>query len=234
MRTLPPSGPLQNGTNDIVQALGRSISGDRVLCIGFSESEVEEYVAPHRPASITCLTNWADHRDAKVAKYPLVVGDLCARTSFTDAAFDAVLMLSVVEHLHDPAAAFAETARLLVPRGKLLMNFGPVWSSAVGHHTYTESTNFLDGTIPTHVHLLEPREAMPNDVAHYTFDTDLLNRVMYEDVLRMMRRDFLLVRFEAFWHDVPRRVLDELRAKFPGYEDFSTYGGLYFLTKLPD
>jgi SAM-dependent methyltransferase len=47
-----------------------------------------------------------------------------------DAGFDVVLLISVLEHLADPAAALARTRRLLRPGGVLLINV-PTWRGKI-------------------------------------------------------------------------------------------------------
>jgi SAM-dependent methyltransferase len=52
--------------------------------------------------------------------------DLCALT-FGDAAFDLVTSSHVLEHVSDPAAAFAELARVLRPGGRLIFSIPIAW-----------------------------------------------------------------------------------------------------------
>ena len=51
---------------------------------------------------------------------PDVFGD-ASRLPFADASLDTVLLLDVMEHLQEPAAALAEAARVLKPAGRLLI-----------------------------------------------------------------------------------------------------------------
>lgn len=72
---LPLLGPVSNADKDF---FGRftSLEGKKVLCIGFSRSEIDELVANYGPAAIVSLTNSTGHRDAAVRKHPLVIGDI--------------------------------------------------------------------------------------------------------------------------------------------------------------
>jgi SAM-dependent methyltransferase len=75
-----------------------------------------------------------------------VQGDALSPLPFTDAAFDAVLMIDVLEHLADPAALAEEAARVLshggtvvvmVPAGPGLWSY---WDEMHGHHRrYTKT-----------------------------------------------------------------------------------------------
>src|SRR5438128_7619316 len=105
-RLLPRAGTLLNGRKDFLSSNVHlaSISGKEVLCIGYSEAEIDEYILPQNPNAITALTLWQDHQDARVTKYPLVIGDITQRTKFQGKSFDAVLTLSVLEHMTPLAA----------------------------------------------------------------------------------------------------------------------------------
>lgn len=59
-----------------------------------------------------------------------VVGDL-ATLPFAGASFDAILCYNVIEHLADPAAAFAEFSRLLRPGGALIFKTPALWSPVI-------------------------------------------------------------------------------------------------------
>ena len=50
-----------------------------------------------------------------------VVADLCRRLPFDDATFDLVYANFVLEHIADPAAAFAEWHRVLRPGGEVVL-----------------------------------------------------------------------------------------------------------------
>src|SRR5207249_11402979 len=143
------------------------LSGKRLLCIGFSEDEVQQYVARYGPARITMLTNWVDHADARITSFPLVIGDITRKTEFTDNSFDAILTLSVLEHLGDLRTAFKEMVRLVKRGGEMLHMFGPAWSCAYGHHIYADPAdpllNFSLWDMPAHMHLLCSRD----EITHF-------------------------------------------------------------------
>jgi SAM-dependent methyltransferase len=245
---LPRLGVISNTSQDVLGRFAEwlSVKDRRVLCVGYAEHELERLVEPYRPAEIVCLTNWADHRDAQIARHRVVIGDLCGRTKLQDASFDAVLLFSVLEHLHDVDAALVELQRLLTPRGHVALLFGPAWSCAYGHHLYADpddpNLNFVRWTLPAHMHLLCERDeirawyrrqgyadAVVESVLHWFYETPIINRLFYEDHVAALGRHFQIVASEIMYNDLPRAHLAALRARYPGYTDFSSYGGKFLL-----
>jgi SAM-dependent methyltransferase len=245
---LPRVGVISNTSIDLLRLFSpySSIAEQSVLCVGYTEPELMELVEPYRPSAIVCLTNWLDHPDAQVSRHRLVVGDLCQRTAFPDGEFDTVLLFSVLEHLHDVDGAFLELRRILKPRGYVALIFGPAWSCAYGHHLFADpndgNLNFARWELPAHMHLLcDPEEirewyrqrnyeaAVGDSVLHWFYETPIINRVFYEDYLRLMARYFQIVACETMYNDLPGAHRALLRDRFPGYLDFSSYGGKFLL-----
>jgi len=243
---LPRVGPISNPIHDFYNEYS-NLAGKRLLCIGFSEDEIGSYVARYAPKSITTLTKWVDHGDASIKKYPLVVGDITTRTRFADDSFDAVLTLSVLEHLSDVRAAFKEMTRLVRRGGEMLHMFGPAWSCAYGHHIYADPAdpllNFSLWQMPAHMHLLCSRDeirrfyrergypdGVGDTVLHWFYDAPIINRDFYEEYVRVMSDDcFQIDKVHLMYNDLPREHLDRLSEVHPNHSDFSTYGGRYRL-----
>jgi SAM-dependent methyltransferase len=241
---LPTVGRISNAQHDFYHRFS-DLSGKRILCIGFSEVEAVEHVARHGPASITLLTNWVDHGDAKVSRFPLIIGDITRRTELDESSFDAILTLSVLEHLNPLHQAFDEMIRLVRPGGEMLHMFGPAWSCAYGHHLYANPgdplLNFSLWEMPAHMHLLCSHEEItryyrehgyPEDVCktvlHWFYKTPLINREFYEEYSRIMSTGVLQMdRMELMYNELPKDHLSRLRQLYPGRHDFSTYGGKY-------
>jgi SAM-dependent methyltransferase len=243
---LPRLGIISNPVDGHAFARLTPLAGKDILCLGFSEAQIDEFIAPHGPNSVQTLTLWADHIDAQSNKYPTVIGDITKRTDFADDALDMVITLSVLEHVSSVGDAFDEMARVTRNGGDNLHIFGPAWSCAYGHHLYASETdpnlNFVRWTLPAHMHLLCDRDelrdfyeelGMARDVGDFVWDqfhsTDLINRVFYDDYAELMFDRFQVVHAEMMGNQLPREHLARLRDKFPGRRDFSTYGGLYRL-----
>ncbi len=62
-----------------------------------------------------------------------VVGDKTKTTSFEDNSLDIVYSTSVLEHIQDLPAAFAEMYRIVKPGGAIIHNYSPYFSHDGGH-----------------------------------------------------------------------------------------------------
>jgi SAM-dependent methyltransferase len=150
------------------------------------------------------------HPDAAVKRFPLVIGDITKRTQFKDGAFDAILTLSVLEHLSELHGAFDEMSRVLRNGGEMLHMFGPAWSCAYGHHIYADPSdallNFSLRQMPAHIHLLCSRQEIVDyypdagypDKAwqaalHWFFEAPYINRVFYDDYMAIFEEDRLQI-----------------------------------------
>ena len=76
------------------------------------------------------------------------VGDLMDQ-AFPAAAFDAIVLNNVIEHVPDPVATFAECARLLRPGGRLVMITPNL--DALGHRAFGPDWRGLEP--PRHLHV---------------------------------------------------------------------------------
>jgi SAM-dependent methyltransferase len=245
-RDLPMVGPVSNGDKDFFGVF-TSLAQKTLLCIGFTPSEIDRLVAKYEPAAIVALTKWTHHEDATVRAYPLVIADIAKGTPFADGAFDAVLTLSVLEHLHDLDAAFDEMARIVRNGGEMIHMFGPAWSSAYGHHIYEnagdELLNFALWKMPAHIHLLCSREEIvdyyvemgytvhaAHGAAWWFHEAAHINRVFYDDYMAIFEQDrFQLDRMEIMYNALPREHIERLRNAHPGRRNFAAYGGKYRL-----
>jgi SAM-dependent methyltransferase len=239
---LPRPGIILNHDKDYLRTIPRmSFKGLKVLCIGYSEAEIDCYVAPLGPSCIQALTLWDGHQDSRVTKYPLVIGDITQRTEFSAESFDAVLTLSLIEHLTPLSGAVDEIWRLLRPTGYFCATWGPAWSSPYGHHVYAKPgdplLDFTSWQMPAHVHLLcSPREIAQlyseagysdEDVRiawHWFFEAPHINRLCYEDCMQIVSERFQLAFEHRMYNPLPPEHLQTLRRRFPRYHDFSTYG----------
>ncbi len=240
-KSLPILGPISNGDKSF---FGRAaeLNNKNLLLIGFSEFEADEYVSQYNPKHITMLTKWEGHIDSAVEKYQLSIGDICKRTKFKEDEFDAILTLSVLEHLDDLGGAVKEMIRITRKGGDMLHLFGPVWSCAYGHHIYEKADdhllNFSLWAMPAHMHLLCSRDEIVNfyiekgytnesahSVLHWFYETSIINRLFYDDYLKVFSDAKLqLDSMELMYNILPLSHLHALESAYPGKSNFGTYG----------
>lgn len=243
---LPYLGVIENPLDADKFGQWSALAGMNLLCLGMSEAQVNKFIAPHAPNSITLFTNWADHVDSQSASYPLVVGDITERTKFDNGQFDAVLTMSVLEHLSDLDAALNEMARVVRSGGEMTHLFGPAWSCAYGHHLCgagDEDPNlaFFHWQLPAHMHLLWKEVDVCDHYERLGYSKELgqsiynefhvhdhINRIFYDDYVEVLNH-FQMVRSETMYNVLPADHLRALRQILPGRRDFSTYGGCYKL-----
>ncbi|GJE55565.1 hypothetical protein EKPJFOCH_2059 [Methylobacterium thuringiense] len=242
---LPCLGVISNWDGHYLRRYA-NLEGKKVLCLGYSEGQIDEFVAPLKPSEIHILTLWEDHIDAHAGKYPVTIGDITKRTNFADESFDAVVSLSLLEHVAPLEDAFLEMKRVTRSGGENFHMFGPAWSCAYGSHLFTNSDDpmlaFSHWQMPAFMHLLcsqrEIRDfyndrgyhpAVGNDVVEEVFFKKHINRVFYDHYIRLMSTHFRIENSELMTVDVPSDLLQTLRKRYPGAVDFSTYGGKYHL-----
>jgi SAM-dependent methyltransferase len=243
-RDLPTVGVITNSAHDVGAVANRylPLQGAKVLCVGLSELEITQQIEIHKPKSISSLTLWPDHIDAYTKRYELVVGDITKRTPFEDDSFDAIVTLSLLEHINPLESGLAEMRRITRPRGIIASMFGPVWSSAYGHHLYAIDPtdpllNFSLWDMPAYMHLLwdkseirsfyEEKGYSKGDidiVIEFIFDWDGINRNIYMDYIDNFFRMFQVEFLEAMYNFIDEPTLRRLHSRFPETRDFTTYG----------
>lgn len=143
---------------------------EAVRCVGLEGRHVLEVggAVPHELARASGAASWTacDPSISEAVRAPgYVVTPSDARAlPFSDAHFDLVFSSCAFEHIHDLPRALSEIARVLRAGGHLFAQFAPIWSCAIGHHLFLESTtrgliSFNDPLLPAWAHLLlEPDE----------------------------------------------------------------------------
>ena len=128
--------------------------GSTVLDIGAADGSIARALISRgcRVWAVEVNAAWADK--ARTVCERVIVGDveqLDLETELGGKRFDVVLLLDVLEHLHDPLATLARVSNLLAPGGRIIASIPNVAHGAVrlslmsGAFTYTE-TGLLDRT----------------------------------------------------------------------------------------
>jgi SAM-dependent methyltransferase len=159
---------------------------------------------------------------------------------FGSACMSSVFSVATLEHIFDLEVALAESYRVLAPGGLFYADFGPIWSCSVGHHVYArvgdeEARHWKPGKnpVPNYAHLLLSREAMGTRLSgkvssalleailEWIFDGDGVNRLFFEDYLRVFRASsFELVALTPVLEHVDRHRLEALRSRYPTHDEF--------------
>lgn len=189
---------------------------------GFSEDDLARYnsVLPDG-----CILKPVDMRD----------------TGFPDESFGAIFSVSVFEHLLDFKVCLAEMHRILEPGGMIYAEFGPIWSSSLGHHVYAnagkEQARHWDPTLnplDDHSHLLLTKDEMSqflsdkvslglrDAILHWVYDSEDINRFFYEDYLRILDASpFEVIMMEKDREFVAEELMLSLRTAYPDYTIFN-------------
>jgi len=161
-------------------------------------------------------------------------------TGLADASFGTIFSVSVFEHLLEFDRCLMEMHRILVPGGIVYADFGPIWSSSLGHHVFAN----VDGVQARHwdpklnplenfSHLLgSPDEmrasltgrvsdSMCEAIVEWVYTGNDINRLFFEDYIRLIEASpFELVHMDVDREYVPEQVLSDLRVRYPGYVQF--------------
>jgi 2-polyprenyl-3-methyl-5-hydroxy-6-metoxy-1,4-benzoquinol methylase len=134
--------------------------GSRVLDIGAADGSVAQPLVDRGCRVVAVERDPAAARAAERICERVIVGDVEAldlAQSLDGASFDVVLLLDVLEHLHDPIATLKAVAERLAPSGRMIASVPNVTHAAVrlqllsGRFQYTD-TGLLDRT---HLHFFD-------------------------------------------------------------------------------
>ena len=164
---------------------------------------------------------------------------------YRDESFDVLLNIATFEHIRDLDTTIHEMHRLLKPKGVMYAQFGPIWSSAVGHHIWCRSGDrifrFNDpalNPLDDFDHLLYDRKTLAeklsntwdgptvNHLVKAVFDHAHINRLFQHEICDCMRRSpFEVVHMEKSWEmPVPPGINRRLRDRHGDRSDFSCAG----------
>lgn len=183
------------------------------------------------------------------------------KMEFQDETFDFIYSTNVFEHIKDFDAALAEQRRVARYGGLIYSSWYPIWSGPRGHHIHddasmaglwyelygaTKEVYKNDGTfIPDwshlffspqemQIHLMEKfnNESFTSAVVDQIYFEGSLNRIFFDDVLRMLHQSQLqhIYLKKNVLIDIPNVLLSQLKARH-GKQDFSTSGCEILLRK---
>ena len=173
--------------------------------------------------------------------YALIPGD-ARDLPFPDESLDVVFSSCAFEHIHDFPRAVAEMKRVLRPGGELFSCWGPIWSSARGHHIWVHHNGrlitFNEDVLPAWAHLLYSESEiasfltchMPAElaarIAHWVGHDPYLNRLFCDDYVRALdSAGFSSGSLDPRGLETPSpEEADRLEAAWPGKGPFHVYG----------
>jgi ubiquinone/menaquinone biosynthesis C-methylase UbiE len=168
-----------------------------------------------------------------------------------DVSVGAIFSIAVFEHLLNFDVCLEEMYRILVPGGYVFAEFGPIWSSGLGHHVKAsvngeEARHFNPSLNPVdnHSHLLLSPEEMKcslpkrisselaDAITNWIYESDELNRMFYEEyILAIEKSPFELVYIEQDKEHVPSETLAALRKSHPSFTVFDVRNAEVLLRK---
>lgn len=168
------------------------------------------------------------------------------RLPLASASISAAFSVATLELILDLDRALLEIHRVLKPRGLFYADFGPIWSSSVGHHVYAvvdgvEARHFKPGRnpVPHFGHLPLDREELrarvldvpwvfprlADAIVRRVFEDAGINRLFYEDYVALFSASpFEIVHLEPVCERVPVATRERLERRFPGRRDFDAHG----------
>lgn len=170
---------------------------------------------------------------------------------FDDNTFDAIFSIAVFEHLNDFEQCLNEMFRVLKPNGFVYAQFGPIWSSSVGHHVYAiadglEARHWKPETnpIPNYAHLFHDKHEMQlllkdkapknllGEIISWVYEKDDINRLFYEDYKKYFKSSkFRLISLIEEEEYIGENVKKMIKAKNPSYSIFNVRNAEVVLQK---
>ena len=222
-------------------ARGRDLMG-KVLEVG---SDKKGAVAAHLYASgarqvIGINPSTGAWRSERISRLVLLIGADALKIPIADGSLDAIFSVATFEHIQNLELAMQEFFRVLRPGGILFSDFGPIWSSSVGHHVYAkvgeqEARHWKPGLnpVPDFGHLLYSRVEMTSKlegecspeltdaIVEWIYDGQGINRLFYEDYLGIFESSpFKLDSLIAVTEHIGENDLLRLRGRHPTYRRF--------------
>ena len=174
--------------------------------------------------------------------------------------FDIVVSINAFEHILTLPLVINNIYNCLKKGGKLITEFGPIWSSALGHHYQggnfngvtmgydIQFNNISKDGVPPFIHLLkneyEIREYFKHNdlpygqdqvdcLCNWCFHSNLINRLFYEDYEQiMLNSPFKKYTISSSWNIFPtEEILKKLNIKYPNNNNFEVCSIMIFAEK---
>jgi SAM-dependent methyltransferase len=170
---------------------------------------------------------------------------------FPDNHFDFIYSLNLFEHIHNLDKCIDEQIRVLKPSGYCYASWYPVWSGPKGHHVHDDMVDYWEKNIEIEKqgykndgnyiedwsHLLLSKDEMIKSllntikseklimqIVNFIYESDELNRLMFEDVLKIINVKQNKIEFiEKNKAKISADILAKLKVIY-SYNDFETSG----------
>lgn len=174
---------------------------------------------------------------------------------FPSECFDAVLSIATLEHVNAIERLLAEADRVLRPKGLFYTSFGPIWSSARGHHVCArvgskEARFWKPGKnpIPDYAHLLMTSEEMQvclrsgpcsekliEPIIQWVYYGSNINRCCFEEYMEVFEKCSLEIQGMNVDNDPSPdgEILADLRSKYSTDCNFRCSNISVVFRKLP-
>lgn len=157
-----------------------------------------------------------------------------------DETIASIFSVATFEHISELNIALDEMYRVLKPGGLLYSDFGPIWSSSVGHHVYAkvgdeEARHWKPGKnpVPHFGHLLysadELRIQLTDKVSQSLLDAIIawiyeeqgINRLFYEDYISIVEKSgFQIVERNEVREHIDSEIEKSLQEIYLPYQEF--------------
>lgn len=152
---------------------------------------------------------------------------------FENASFDMAFGVAILEHIHNTQLLLDQVYSILKPNGLALLHGGPIWTSAIGHHTWVNCGekfyrfNNQTNPIPDWYHLILNFDEMieyltkqkgmthqhAEQVAKYIYKDSDLSRMSYLDYINAFRNSKFktIMIYEDPGKPLPQKTLEKLK-----------------------
>ena len=180
------------------------------------------------------------------------------KSPFSSNYFDIIVSYASFEHIFKLDVALNEMFRILKIGGLLYTNFGPIWSSAWGHHLWISHDgyiyNYLNTILPPYCHLLmEPEDLnaycikyyekeLSAELVDYIYNSPKQNRLFFEDYEKLVNNCLFEVlcfhgsvnhSLSKVYHVNFPETLGLLHEKYPKHKKFLYSAICLLLRKAP-